>query len=335
MGPEIAAVFADSRGDFLLATCNPRDRAIRVAHPDPDYLYRAEAARARVRGEIGDNTPSAERVNLIQSRVQETLDRFTMGIKVFLATLIRDFWVLEERESVFGSARLVRKLPKLFSDRQKPVLVYLPRVKYVRKFRPEDETALDYPVRVPHWVREHIRKTANPSEDRLSVARRLGIFVPEGFTFVARHRRGDRAAEVVYRSVSALRCFGMVHKPGESAQDAWFQFERQTAAWLKANGYDIEHLAGSTRGDGGVNVQARKGQHCLLVQCKFWSPHRTVGPSVIRDLLGTLKTFPQGATGAVVTSTRITEPAKSLCLEHGIHYYELVDFSREITASLP
>jgi HJR/Mrr/RecB family endonuclease len=127
----------------------------------------------------------------------------------------------------------------------------------------------------------------------------------------------------------------MVHKVGEKAQDSWFQFERQTAAWLRANGYDIEQIAGNRRGDGGVDVQARKGLQWLLVQCKFWSEHRTVGPSVIRELLGTLTTFPKGATGVIATSSRITESAKSLCLEHGVHYYELIDFSREITASLP
>jgi len=127
--------------------------------------------------------------------------------------------------------------------------VGLPRIKYVRTLSEDKVSELDYKVRAPHWVREHIRKSSNPSEERLSVARRLGIFVPEGFTFVRGHRRGDKAAEVIYRSVSALRCFGMVKNQNESGKDTWFQFERQTAAWLNGNGYEIEQIAGSRRGD--------------------------------------------------------------------------------------
>jgi HJR/Mrr/RecB family endonuclease len=206
----------------------------------------------------------------------------------------------------------------------------------VRVLREEDGHELNYNLRSPHWVREHLRKSANPSEERLAVARRLGIFLPEGFTFVRRHRRGDMAAEVVYRSVSALRCFRMIQGgPDEHGKDAWFQFERNTAAWLKGNGYEIEQWAGSRRGDRGIDVQAKKGQNWLLVQCKFWSEHRPIGPSVIRELLGTLATFPQGASGMIVTSTRLTEGARNLCLEHGVRFCEMVDFSREISVAVP
>jgi hypothetical protein len=238
LGPEVAAVFADSYGDFFQATCNPRERTVAVRL---DYLgfSVAQALTARAQGDVADPAATAKASVAI---VNDKIRRFESGIKLFLATLIRDFWVLEEREQVFGASRLVKKVPKLNADRSKPVLVYLPRVRYVRRFREEDAHELNYNVRAPHWVREHLRKSTNPSEERLAVARSLGVFVPEGFTFVRRHRRGDKAAEVSYRSVSALRCFRMVQGPKENAKDAWFQFERNTAAWLKGNGYEIEHL---------------------------------------------------------------------------------------------
>ena len=184
-------------------------------------------------------------------------------------------------------------------------------------------------------MREHFRRAASPSDELLAVARHLGIFVPEGFTFVRRHRRGDKAAEAIYRSVSALRCFGMIPQSGVKGKDAWFQFQRQTAAWLKANGYEIENIAGSRRGDGGVDIQAKKGGKWLLVQCKYWSEKHPVGPAVVRELLGSLATFPQGASGLLVTSSRVTDVARNLCLENSIRFYEVVDFSREITLPLP
>src|SRR5439155_3396651 len=122
LGAEVAAGFADTKGDFFLATCNPRGRAIRVIGPEYEHLYRMECAKAQPRGEIDDRKPSSETVDRLQARVDETLERFEMGIKLFLATLIRDFWVVEERESVFGTASLVKRVPKLRADRHARVI---------------------------------------------------------------------------------------------------------------------------------------------------------------------------------------------------------------------
>ena len=44
------------------------------------------------------------------------------------------------------------------------------------------------------------------NEQQIMIARRFGIMVPEGFTFVKPHRRGDKAQERIYRSRSALQC---------------------------------------------------------------------------------------------------------------------------------
>jgi hypothetical protein len=102
----------------------------------------------------------------------------------------------------------------------------------------------------------------------LFLARRFGIVVPEGFTFVRGHRRGKVAAEAAYRSVSALRCIKALDSPQPREQDDWFTFEINVRNWLERSGYAVEHIAGNKHGDGGVDIQAKRGAELLLLQCK-------------------------------------------------------------------
>jgi len=95
----------------------------------------------------------------------------------------------------------------------------------------------------------------------------------------------------------------------------------------------VEHLAASRIGDGGVDIQASKGTDNLLVQCKYWHA-QNVGPNVIREMLGTLQTFPQGAKGVIVTSSELTPAAKELAIEHGIQFIERVNFAQGIQREL-
>lgn len=142
--------------------------------------------------------------------------------------------------------------------------------------------------------------------------------IPEGFTFVQPHRRGDKAQEQIYRSRSALQCLRALDPVGpENRQDAWFTYELNVKNWLATNGFEVEHLAANKRGDGGVDIQAYKGSEHLLIQCKNWQVAK-IGPSVIRELMGTLQTFPAGARGVIVTSTELTEGAKKLAMENKI-----------------
>jgi len=100
--------------------------------------------------------------------------------------------------------------------------------------------------------------------------------------------------------------------------------------WLASNGFEVEHLAASKNGDGGVDIQAFKGEEHLLVQCKYWRKER-LGPAIVREMIGVLQTFPVGAKGVVVTSTKLTEGAKKLAIENGIQFIENVDFKKEIS----
>ena len=256
----------------------------------------------------------------------ESIERFELGLKILLAAIIRDFWVVEERERVFGASILTKKSLRLRSDWKKKTIVYLPRIKYVGDVQERGEE-LNLVARKPHFVVGHLRKAVHASESQIFLAKRYGIVVPEGFTFVRPHKRGDKAQEHIYRSRSALQCIRSLEPmPLESGRDAWFTYELNVKKWLESNGYEVDHLAGNRNGDGGVDIQACKGEEHLLVQCKYWQTGK-ITPGVIREMIGTLQTFPEGSRGVIVTLSELTEGAKQLAAQHGIQYIERVDFS--------
>ena len=113
--------------------------------------------------------------------------------------------------------------------------------------------------------------------------------------------------------------------PDVASRDSWFTFELKAREWLATNEFQVEHLAASRNGDGGVDIQASKGNEHLLVQCKHWRAQK-VGPNVIREMLGTLQTFPAGSRGVVVTSSELTGPAKDFAIENGVQFIERVNF---------
>jgi len=83
-----------------------------------------------------------------------------------------------------------------------------------------------------------------------------------------------------------------------------------------------------------VDIQAARGKEHLLVQCKYWTTEK-IPPAVIREMIGTLETFPKGSSGVIITSSELTDGAKRLAVEHKIQYIERVDFHAEIKAKLP
>ena len=108
-------------------------------------------------------------------------------------------------------------------------------------------------------------------------------------------------------------------------KDAWFTYELNVKKWLASNGYEVVYLAGNRNGDGGVDIQAIREDEHLLVQCKYRTTDK-IGPDVIRELLGTLQTFPPGAKGVIVTSSELTNGAKDLAIKHSIQFIERADF---------
>jgi hypothetical protein len=253
------------------------------------------------------------------------IDAVVAGIKLLLAAVIRDFWIVEQRERVFGTARTTHYKSRIKSS--EPRVVYLPRIRY-REMEPPnlDKCVGDLGLRErrAHFVTAHFRRAEQASQVQLVMAERYGFRVPAGYTFVRPHERGKQKREVLYRSRSALACLYeeelIVSKSADSTH--WFQFERDVHAAMKKLGFIVQHIAASRRGDGGVDLYATKGSDLDLVNwiisCKCWSPKRAVGPSVVRDLIGALTAYPAGTRGMIVTTSRYTSGARTLAEQEGI-----------------
>jgi Restriction endonuclease len=333
VGNEVAILLIDRKEDYFLVWVNPAEK--RFTFPSNADLAAAAGAWAAVKAKakFGEQWRETLTVDDLKESTAEFEALFELGIKILIASIIRDFWVVEERERVFGASMEVRKSPRLRGDRGHPRIVYLPRIRYISNYKDQPD-GLNLKARAPHFVEGHLRKALQASQDQILLARKHGIIVPEGFTFVRPHRRGDAAQEQIYRSRSALQCLQALKPVADTgARDSWFTFELRVREWLATNGFHVEHLAASRNGDGGVDIQASKGSEHLLVQCKYWHS-QNVGPNVIREMLGTLQTFPPGSKGVVVTSSELTSAAKDLAIQHGIQFIERVNFGAGIQRKL-
>jgi len=118
-----------------------------------------------------------------------------------VAAIIRDFLVCEEKESFYSGRGQTKKTGKA-----KALLVvrYLPRfrVRYIGVSQPEYKAHRAEVI--GHHVSGHLRQCRMASPAQLVLARQFGIPVPDGFTFVRPHDRGE-SARVLYRSKSALQ----------------------------------------------------------------------------------------------------------------------------------
>jgi len=101
------------------------------------------------------------------------------------------------------------------------------------------------------------------------------------------------------------------------------EFEDLVAEYYRKRGFDTRVTSRSR--DGGVDLVARRasdvGVDHLIVQCKHY-PDRLVGPSVVRELIGTRQDNPQANRAVLVTSGKFSEDAKRLARKHRI---DLVD----------
>jgi hypothetical protein len=312
IGSDIACVFVNNEGEFFSVWINPRSDDLQLTQSSEIANAAGRLVRQkRLAKHIKADDPEWRFYS------EEYLPRFRLGIHLLLAAIIRDFWVVENRERVFGRSFPNTKIPRLNGDRRKQRIVYLPRVRYVGDLEKRGEE-LNLAARKAHFVVGHLRKALHATEEQIQLARRYGIVVPEGFTFVRPHRRGDEAQERIYRSRSALQCIQALESTSEAGQpDTWFHYELNVKNWLANNGFEIQRLAANRRGDGGVDIQAQKENENLLVQCKYWLREK-IGPSVIREMLGTLQTFPAGSRGVIVTCSELTEGARRLAIENGI-----------------
>jgi hypothetical protein len=250
-----------------------------------------------------------------------------------MAALVRDFWVAEERRKIFD-VRVHRKGSDGSPHKTGRRFIYLPRIRYVSSGLRFDRLSerLEHERRARHFVRPFLRKAENPSPVQIELARRECVRVPQGFTYVRGHFRGGSESQSVYRSRSAVRLLYDVTEPplptsGQPIATDWFAFERAVSALLEEHlGFDIVHKAVRGKGDDGIDILAQKSAHgtaeLWLVQCKFYAVDNTVGPAIVRELIGSMADTRQDAVstvrGMVVTTSSFSGEALRLAVKHGI-----------------
>ena len=117
------------------------------------------------------------------SRSDSEGKKINAAVKLLLSAIIRDFWVLEERESTFTCRQGETRGARTQRDTDEPRIVYLPRVRYSQ--RPDVDGCthhLGLTERRAHFVRAHLRRAETPSATQLLLATRYGMEVPRGYT---------------------------------------------------------------------------------------------------------------------------------------------------------
>ena len=315
IGQDVFCVFTFNNGRFIRFTISPSEKNI-MSPPDC----------CSVGFEAGDHM-------YLRNKIDDIDDPQLIALLFLISAIIRDAWVMEVRESVFGEGVQRRKVSPLLGDRRKPIVVYLPRIKYITNGDrvSEARAELNYVKRRQHFVGWHFRDAVRASPQQFLLAQKLGVYIPEGKTFVRGHQRGQLAAERIYRSRSALQCLRSLEGVG-LGRDGWFNFERSVKQWLEGHGFKVDHVSASRNGDGGIDIQASKGFENLLIQCKYWK--NPVGLNVVREMMGTLITFPAASRGVIITSSELTIPAKELAVDHNIMFVENVCFDKAIENDL-
>ena len=172
-GESVFCVFRTTAGESYTAAVNPEKRLCNFTFP---LFSKQENQEGLEWGQMEWGKKKAVEV----------------GVRLILSAFIRDFWVVEEREQVFGH-RQVSRLPyhRSQDEDDKPRIIYLPRIRYTN--RPDAKKAsegMEYPERRQHTVAAHLRRSPSASDHQLILAKRYGFDVPQGHTFVRSHERG-------------------------------------------------------------------------------------------------------------------------------------------------
>lgn len=186
-------------------------------------------------------------------------DDSQVTMQLVAAAIVRDFLVVEERETVFGSRSATRRV----HGHEVRTVIYLPRVQYHRPRADLEQLpeALEATAgRSRHAVTQHLRRVGTASAAQRFLAQRYGVHLPEGFTFVRPHERGAAATQErirIYRSRSASRMlFEVVETAPAGTRPDWFEFEKECATVLRRRGLVVRHQAAQRDGDGGIDLYA-------------------------------------------------------------------------------
>jgi hypothetical protein len=255
----------------------------------------------------------------------------SLSLMLIFASIIRDFIVVEERQSLFSTKPSKENRCRI--NRELSV-IYLPRVIYtenpnVRNY--VERFGKDIP-RSAHDVSGHIRKVEKASPVQIILAQKYGFHIPQGYTFVRPHRRGteaEKAIKKIYRSRTASSViYRVLDTAPKGTRPMWFEFEKDVARFMKALGLTVIHVSSSGKGDGGIDVYAHNEvtDEIFAIQCKCYAPGYKVGPDVIRELSGTLNKYPEGIKGMILTTSSFTKGALEEAVTLGIEVINGQDF---------
>jgi restriction system protein len=237
--------------------------------------------------------------------------------------VVRDFWIVEERERVLGFPRMKRVTGMRSKDKR---VIYLPRLRYVGGRTDSAATAMSYDHRMAHFRRDHYRKLPpdhRASTVQIAMAREHGRSPPDGYTWVRGAEVGGEEVTKLYRSRSlALTLFeGIPDAHGKALPGlSWFEFERHCEKMLAARGWIIIKKSVARGGDQGIDILAMRRKQMddweeVVVQCKHWE--NTIGPSVVRELEGT-RTLRKASGALLMASSAFTSAAIKTAQELGI-----------------
>lgn len=250
-------------------------------------------------------------------------EEVTLALKLILASIVRDFMVVEEREFAFAIRHDTTPRRRSIDDGS-PRIIYIPRIRYAQSPDTKGlEKGLEYESRRPHHVRAHHRRADAASPYQRILAERYGFRLEPGFTFVRPHQRGGIAPdrEVIYRSRSAMQSlYGIEGSIESNGKSNWFQFERDVHDAMANAGFKVDHVASAKNGDAGVDVFAenKAGTEFWAIQCKCYAPKRKIGPAAVRELIGALAGYPTGTRGMMVTTSGYSSGAIELAKRSGI-----------------
>ena len=251
---------------------------------------------------------------------KEKANRILLALKQIICALVRDFWVVERKESLFDQTEVKNYLPRKYNQSDKPFrVVYLPKVIYERKTNKPSTNCfknLDYAKRSKHAVRAFIRVSDTISPLQKFLAQKYKFDVPEGYTFVQPHYRGEtKEQKIIYRSRSAMQMIYEKKVDSKNKQNRYFQFEIDVKKYLQKLKLDVKHYAANRRNDGGVDIIATKTfrdkQLTYLVQCKCYKPKNKIGPSIVRELVGSMMAYGDECKGIIITTSKFTSDAES------------------------
>lgn len=268
-------------------------------------------------------------------------------VNLWLAAVIRDFWVVEEREAIFAHRKKVlpKKLQSPTSNKSR--VVYIPKIRYSEPPNvPRCANVLGHAKRRLHNVAPHLRRLVNgrqASEHQQSLAEVYGFHCKEGYTFVASYNRGSEKGAIIYRSRSALNSlYSMTSQSTNKGEpDRWFQFERDIHIFMEALHLLVERYTTSRYSSNSIVIYATKGsepnQKKWIVLCKCLHPKRKISANVIREFVDVLSGYPKTVRGMVVTTSSFSpEAAKvaesnSIRLINGEEFMAMVKFATEYT----